>query len=89
MLTGSFNYPLSLRQKLAALWGAPEVANEWFPASSPEAANTPRIISTMRAFVAERQKQPTDTESSNLGNLRGLFKSLDVNEQDSGVHVRG
>ncbi|KAI9824085.1 MAG: hypothetical protein M1832_002153 [Thelocarpon impressellum] len=86
-------YPPTFRQKLAALWSIPSVADAWLPDTATAGAKTPKIIYAIRAFVVERQSEPTtaaatadaaDAPGSDLRQLRGIFKAMDVRDTRQG-----
>ncbi|KAI9848873.1 MAG: hypothetical protein M1837_006389 [Sclerophora amabilis] len=69
-------YPPTLRGKMAALWGIPEVQHWWLPNNECY----PPIIRSIRAFVEERTRQPRDETSSDLKDIKTIFGSMKITD---------
>ncbi|KAI9843212.1 MAG: hypothetical protein M1838_002725 [Thelocarpon superellum] len=71
-------YPPPFRSKMAKLWNLPEVEKWWLPSDE----GYPRIVRSIRSFVEERatQTQPGDSPTSDLKNMKGIFKAMKLND---------
>jgi len=66
--TNGYTYPIGLRTRLEALWGL-DISHWWLPEEQP------RLVKQIREFV---QSKPSDDTETNLYELKGIFRSLQL-----------
>lgn len=78
MLTPScrYTYPPTLREKMADLWGAPEIRHWWLPNDE----RYPPIVRSIRSFTEDRTPKPGGKPTEDLRTMKGLFENLDIKD---------
>lgn len=71
-------YPLTFRVKMAALFKDPSCNNWWLP----NELGLPPVIRSMRRFVEERTSQARDAPAEDLYNIKAIFSSLKLDDED-------
>lgn len=74
-----YTYPVGLRKRLEALWGL-DVSHWWLPEDQPH------LVKQIRDFV---HSKPSDDNETNLYELKGIFKALQLGNADSPDSVGG
>ncbi|KAI9761104.1 MAG: Vacuolar-sorting protein SNF7 [Chaenotheca gracillima] len=69
-------YPPTFRSKMAALWAIPEIQHWWLPNDE----NYPPIIRSIRAFVEERTRKPSNETASDLRDIKTIFGSMKISD---------
>jgi hypothetical protein len=75
----SYIFAPSFRNKMAELWSLPDIQQWWLP----NYEGCPRIVRSIRSFVDERATLPTDSTSSDLKEMRGIFRAMKLSDDDS------
>ncbi|MCJ1307882.1 hypothetical protein MMC25_001530 [Agyrium rufum] len=73
-------YPPTFRQKMADLWGIPDLNNWWLPNNE----GYPAIVRNIRTFISERQshpmasKTPKSSEAEDIRTIKSLFSKMNM-----------
>jgi hypothetical protein len=63
---------------MAALWSLPEIHHWWLPNDE----GCPQIVRSIRSFVDERATEPPDSPSSDLKEMKGIFRAMKLGDDD-------
>ncbi|KAI4283469.1 MAG: hypothetical protein L6R38_002111 [Xanthoria sp. 2 TBL-2021] len=78
-----YTYPLTLRNKLASLWGISELRHSWLPNEE----GYPPIVRSIRAFIEDRtQNAGHQPKAEDVRTRKGLFDKLNMNDSPDDVH---
>ena len=70
-------FPLTLRQKMAALWQVPEIHHWWLP---NDEGFSP-LLREIRAFSTERMAPDLDETTQKLRDISAVFSGLDIENE--------
>lgn len=71
-----YTYPPTLREKMAVLWGVPDIRHWWLP---NDEGYSP-IIRTIRSFTEDRTPQPAGQPTEAVRTMKGLFNNLNFGD---------
>ncbi|CAK4031833.1 Adhesion and hyphal regulator 1 [Lecanosticta acicola] len=76
-------YPATYRTRMTELWGE-DVSRWWLPNEE----SYPSTIRTIREFVEYRATRPTDMWTTDIRNMKGMFRNLNIEEQGVSDELR-